>query len=130
MVSERVCVIGRVLCGLTIAVFLTAFPETGVEVSESKLVFTRLPDVVNRVGQLPLPDLGQLVPPGRRQRAVVGVLSGTLCVTQEDDDERSILGTCSCLLLSWIMELLTGAEPRVHPHAHLYSPNQPRLAFL
>lgn len=69
---------GRVL---TIIVFLTAFPETCVEVSKSKLVFTRFPDVVNRVGQLPLSDLGQLVSPGWRQRAVEGVLSGTLCVT-------------------------------------------------
>lgn len=87
IVTERVCVIGRVLCGLTIAVLLTAFPETSVEVSESELVFTRLPDVVNRVGQLPLPDLGQLVPPGWRQRAVVRVLSGTLCVTAQEDDD-------------------------------------------
>lgn len=71
------------LCGLTITVFLTAFPETSVEVSKSKFVFSCLPDVVNRVGQLPLSDLGQLVPPGWRQCAVVGVLSGTLCVTAQ-----------------------------------------------
>lgn len=63
---------------LTVVVFLAAFPESRVEVAESKLVLSRLPDVVNGVGQLPLPDLGQLVPPGRGQRAVVGVLSGTL----------------------------------------------------
>lgn len=72
--------------------FLTAFPETSVEVSKSKLVLSRLPDVVNRVGQLPLSDLGQLVPPGWRQCAVEGVLSGTLCmIAQEDDSEKSIL---------------------------------------
>lgn len=65
---------------LTVVVFLAALPEPGVEVSESKLVFARLPDVVHGVGQLPLPDLGQLFPPGRGQRAVVGVLGGTLCV--------------------------------------------------
>ena len=71
--------------------FLTAFPEAGVEVSESKLVFPRLPDVVNRIGQLPLSDLGQLVPPGWRQCAVEGVLSGTLCGTaQGHDTEKSI----------------------------------------
>lgn len=64
--------------GLTVVVFLAAFPESRVEVPESKLVLSRLPDVVNGVGQLPLPDLGQLVPPGGGQRAVVGVLSGTL----------------------------------------------------
>lgn len=44
--------------GLTIIDFLTAFPEAGVEVSESVLVFPRLPDVVNSVGHLPLSDLG------------------------------------------------------------------------
>lgn len=60
--------------------FLTAFPEPSVEVSKSELVFTRFPDVVNRVGQLSLSDPGQLVSPGRRQRAVEGVLSGALCV--------------------------------------------------
>lgn len=65
---------------LTVVVFLAALPEPGVEVSESKLVFARLPDVVHGVGQLPLPDLGQLFPPGRGQRAVVGVLGRTLCV--------------------------------------------------
>ena len=68
---------------LTIAVFLTALPEAGVEVSESKLVFPRLPDVVNCVGQLPLPDLGQLLPSGGRQCPVERVLSGTLCVTTQ-----------------------------------------------
>lgn len=68
--------------------FLTAFPETGVEVSESKLVFSRLPDVVNSIGQLPLSDLGQLVSPGWRQRAVVGILSGALCVMAQKDDSK------------------------------------------
>lgn len=57
---------------------LAALPESRVEVPESELVLPRLPDVVNGVGQLPLPDLGQLVPPGGGQRAVVGVLGGTL----------------------------------------------------
>lgn len=79
---------GRVhLRGLTVVVFLTAFPETRVEVSKSKLVFSRLPDVLDRVGQLPLSDLGQLVPPGWRQRAVEGVLGGTLCAGGEDNEE-------------------------------------------
>lgn len=78
-----VYVTGHALFVLTVAVFLTAFPETGVEVSESKLVFSRLPDVVNSVGQLPLSDLGQLISPGWRQRAVVGILSGALCVTAQ-----------------------------------------------
>lgn len=77
---------------LTVVVFLTALPEAGVEVSESKLVFARLPDVVHGVGQLPLPDLGQLLPAGRGQRAVVGVLGGTLCVVagqqEEEEEER------------------------------------------
>lgn len=63
---------------LTVTVFLTAFPEASVEVSESKLVFPRLPYVVDSVGQLPLSDLSQLVSPGRRQCAVEGVLGGTL----------------------------------------------------
>lgn len=92
---------GCVLCGLTIVVFLTAFPETSVEVSKSKLVLSRLPDVLNCVGQLPLSDLGQLFPPGWRQCAVEGVLSGTLCVTaQEEDSVKSSLGTLfTCLLL-------------------------------
>lgn len=63
--------------------FLAAFPETRVEVPEGELVFARLPDVVNGVGQLPLSDLGQLVPPGGRQRAVVGVLSGTFWCDSE-----------------------------------------------
>lgn len=76
--------------------FLTAFPEASVEVSESKLVFARLPDVVHCVGQLPLSDLGQLLSPGWRQCAIEGVLSGTLCVTsREDKSEGNILGICS-----------------------------------
>lgn len=80
------------LCGLTIAVLLTAFPETSVEVSKSKLVFACLPDIVDRVGQLPLSDLGQLVPPGWGQCAVERVLSGTLCVrAQEEDNKNSII---------------------------------------
>ena len=87
-----VCVTGRVLVVLTVAVFLTAFPETGVEVSESELVLSRLPDVVNGVGQLPLSDLGQLVSPGWRQRAVVGILSGALCVTAQQDDSEGECG--------------------------------------
>lgn len=58
---------------------LTALPETGVEVSESKFVLSRLPDVVDCIGQLPLSDLCQLVSPGRRQGPVEGVLSGALC---------------------------------------------------
>lgn len=92
--------IGREFCGLTLAVFLAAFPETSVEVSKSKLVLSGLPDVLNSVGQLPLSDLGQLVPPGRRQRAVEWVLGGTLCVTgQEDHNEKSILATFLYLLL-------------------------------
>lgn len=65
-------------CGLTVAVLLAAFPEASVEVSKSKLVLARLPDVVDGVGQLPLLDLGQLFPSGRRQRPVERVLSGTL----------------------------------------------------
>lgn len=69
---------------LTVVVLLAAFPEARVEVTESELVFPRLPDVVDGVGQLPLPDLGQLVPPGRRQGSVVGVLSGALWRNSED----------------------------------------------
>lgn len=80
--------IWRVLCLLTTIVFLTALPESGVEVSEGELVFSRLPDVVNGVGLLPLPDLGQLVPPGRRHGAVEGVLSGTLCVTAQQGEDH------------------------------------------
>ena len=89
--------------------FLAAFPETSVEVSESKLVLSRLPDVLNCVGQLPLSDLGQLVPPGWRQRAVEGVLSGTLCVTEEEGDSvKSSLGTLfTCLF--WLGELVARA---------------------
>ncbi len=87
---KYVCVVRHVLCELTVTVFLTAFPETSVEVSKSKLVFSRLPDVVNRVGQLPLSDLGQLVSSGWRQRVVEGVLCGTLCV---DAREKNISGT-------------------------------------
>lgn len=75
--------------------FLAAFPETRVEVPEGELVFTRLPDVVNGVGQLPLSDLGQLVPPGGGQRAVVGVLSGTFC-NQQPEHFSNI--TCGLLL--------------------------------
>lgn len=67
---------------------LAALPEAGVEVSESKLVFARLPDVVHGVGQLPLPDLGQLLPAGWGQRAVVGVLGGTLCVVAGHQEEE------------------------------------------
>lgn len=51
---------------LTITVFFTAFPEARVEVSKSKLVFARLPYVVDSVGQLPLSDLSQLLSPGWR----------------------------------------------------------------
>lgn len=64
---------------LTIVLFLAAFPEAGVEISKGKLVLPRLPDVVNRIGQLPLPDLGQLLSSGWRKSAVERVLSGTLC---------------------------------------------------
>lgn len=92
---------GCVLCGLTIAVFLTAFPEACVEVSESKLVFPCLPDVVHCVGQLPLSDLGQFLSPGRGQCAVERVLSGTLCVTtQEYNAEKNILGIFLYLFIS------------------------------
>lgn len=73
--------------------FLAAFPESRVEVPERKLVLSRLPDVVNGVGQLPLPDLGQLVPPGGGQRAVVGVLSGTLWCDTETTNHFSNI-TC------------------------------------
>lgn len=65
---------------LTVIVFLTALPESSVKVSESKLVFTRLPDIVHSIGQLPLSDLGQLFSPGRGQCSVVRVLGGTLCM--------------------------------------------------
>lgn len=96
---ESVCV----PCGLTIIVFLTAFPETSVEVSKSKLVFTRFPDVVDRVGQLPLSDPGQLVSPGWRQRAVEGVLSGALCVkTSQKDNKKSVCTFCRLSLISLI----------------------------
>ena len=67
--------------GLTIAVFLTALPEACVEVSEGVLVLARFPDVVHSVGQLPLPDLGQLIPPCRGHGAVEGVLGGALWKT-------------------------------------------------
>lgn len=67
---------------------LAALPETSVEVSKSKLVFARLPDVVNRIGQLPLSDPGQLFSPGWGQCAVERVLSGTLCVAAEQSDKR------------------------------------------
>lgn len=73
--------------------FLTTLPEAGMEVSESELVLPRLPDVVHCVGHLPLPDPGQLVPPGRRHCAVEGVLSGTLCEAHKK------------MMLRWIMDL-------------------------
>lgn len=73
---------------LTVVVFLAAFPEPSVEISEGKLVLARLPDVVHGIGQLPLSDLGQLLPPGRGQCAVVGVLGWTLC-TAAGQEERS-----------------------------------------
>ena len=63
----------------TVVVLLAALPEARVEVSEGVLVLARLPDVVDGVGQLPLPDLGQLVSPQGGQSAVVGVLGGALC---------------------------------------------------
>lgn len=83
---------GHALCDLTITVFLTTFPEAGVEVSEGKLVFPGLPNVVHCIGQLPLSDPGQLLSPGWRQCAVEGVLSWTLCVTTEEDNTEK--GIC------------------------------------
>lgn len=87
--------------GLTITVFLTAFPEAGMKVSESKLVFPRFPDVVHCIGQLPLSDSGQLLPPGWRQRAVEGVLSGTLCVTTQDDSTEKNTSGDNLYLITW-----------------------------
>lgn len=63
---------------LTVVVFLAALPEPSVKISESKLVFARLPNVVHCIGQLPLSDLGQLFPPCWGQCTVVGVLGGAL----------------------------------------------------
>lgn len=75
--------------------FLTTFPEAGVEVSEGKLVFPGLPNVVHCIGQLSLSDPGQLLSPGWRQRAVEWVLSWTLCVTtEEDNNERPSIAAC------------------------------------
>lgn len=91
------------LFDLTITVFLTTFPEAGVEVSKGKLVFPRLPDVVHCIGQLPLSDPGQLLPPGGRQCAVEGVLSWTLYVTTEENyTEKSIC----CSFLHWLISVM------------------------
>lgn len=75
---------------LTVVVFLTALPEPSVKISESKLVFARLPNVMHCIGQLPLSDLGQLFPPGRGQCAVVGVLGRTLCMAAGQQESSSV----------------------------------------
>lgn len=63
-----------------------------MKISEGKLVFASLPDVVHCIGQLPLSDLGQLFPTGRGQCAVVGVLGGTLCMAAGQEKSSSAGG--------------------------------------
>lgn len=75
--------------GLTIILLFTAFPEACMEISEGKLVFPCLPDVVYSIGQLSLSDLVQLISSGWRQCPVERVLCGALCVT---GDKLSFLG--------------------------------------
>ena len=62
-------------------VLLAREPDARVKLPHQVLVLARFPDVVHSVGQLPLPDLGQLIPPCRGHGAVEGVLGGALWKT-------------------------------------------------
>ena len=57
---------------LTFVVFLTGEPEARVEVAQHVLVLPRLPDVLHSVGQLSLPQPGQLLSLLWRQSHVGG----------------------------------------------------------
>lgn len=70
----------------TFVVFFTGEPEAGVEVSQHVLVLAGFPEVVDGVGQLPLPQQGQLLFLLRGQRRVgdrvFGVRGGSLWMKQ------------------------------------------------